>query len=75
MKIKLFGKNPVSLVVTPLSGGYDTDTARVTFAVKADEETAGVLLLDPAEARRMADIINMSAPSVTKVDTKVENGQ
>jgi hypothetical protein len=73
MKLKLFSKvlPPAFSAFAVVVGGLDTDTAKMVFVVKSDDDTSGTLTMDPSEARRLAELIQATVPAVTKV----ENGQ
>lgn len=69
MKLKLFNKfaDPVSAAFAVVAGGVDTDSGKLVFIVKGDEDVSGTLTLDPSEARKLNEAILVVAPTVTKV--------
>lgn len=71
MKIKLFNGQPTTLILTPLTGGHDTDTGVVTIIVKGEGDQAGMIQCSVIEAHKLGAML-MSGSKVEKVEPVVE---
>lgn len=72
MKLKLFNGSLTSLSLTVTTGGYDPESGRVTVIVRGENDQAGTLQVDVAEANRLIAILGTGLPKVEKVEVKAE---